>query len=208
MTAQTGHDSPLTSIGTPPRLLDSKGPSQLETPSERQLFAAVHHRMSAIAGRGASDLDDLVQIAAEQAFRSLPRFEGRSDLSTWLYSICYRVLLRQRRWYRRWGVSFSLEDLALEPSCSEETPAAALEARERARLLHAALSRLSNKYRAVVVLHDLEELAVRDISRIVEAGETTVRSRLRDGRKQLAKILHQAAAESAVYGGQHELTPT
>lgn len=164
--------------------------------------------MSAIAGRGASDLDDLVQSAAEQVFRSLPRFEGRSDLSTWLYSICYRVLLRQRRWYRRWGVSFSLEDLELEPSSAEPTPSAALEARERARVLHAALARLSNKYRAVVVLHDLEDVAVRDISRIVEAGEGTVRSRLRDGRKQLAKILHQAAADGTAYGGQHELTPT
>ena len=164
--------------------------------------------MSAIAGRGASDLDDLVQVAAEQVFRSLPRFEGRSDLSTWLYSICYRVLLRQRRWYSRWGVTFSLEDLELEPSCDEPTPSAALEARDRARLLHDGLSRLSDKYRAVVVLHDLEELAVREISGIVEAGEATVRSRLRDGRKQLARILHQTAAESAAYEGQHELTPS
>jgi len=162
--------------------------------------------MSAIAGRGASDLDDLVQVAAEQAFRSLPRFQGRSAVSTWIYSICYRVLLRQRRWYRRWGVSYSLEDLELEPGCDEATPSAALEAQERARLLHTALASLSDKYRAVVVLHDLEELAVREICRIVDAGEGTVRSRLRDGRKQLAKILQQTAAESAAFGGQHELS--
>ena len=183
-----------------------KAPTLVGALSERQLFEAVHRRMSAIAGRGASDLDDLVQVAAEQVFRSLSRFEGRSHLSTWIYAICYRVLLRQRRWYRRWGVSHSLEDLELEPSDDEATPSAALEAQERARLLHEALSSLSDKYRTVVVLHDLEELAVAEISRIVEAGEGTVRSRLRDGRKQLAKILQQTAAQSAGYGGQHELS--
>jgi RNA polymerase sigma-70 factor, ECF subfamily len=162
--------------------------------------------MRALAGSGASDVDDLVQLAAEQVFRSLDGFDGRSDLMTWVYAICYRVLLRHRRWYRRWQLHFTLQDEPPQLPSDAESPSAALEARERLRQLQAALARLSDKYRAVVVLHDLEELAVKDIARIVGAGELTVRSRLRDGRKQLQNLVRDAPTPD--YGGQHELTPS
>jgi RNA polymerase sigma-70 factor (ECF subfamily) len=176
--------------------------------SERQLFEAVHRRMCALAGRGASDLDDLVQLAAEQVFRSLPSFTGRSDLMTWVYAICYRVLMRNRRWHQRWRLRFSLDhEDEMRRASDDGAATTALEIRERARQLEAALTRLSDKYRTVVVLHDLEELPVKDIARIVDAGELTVRSRLRDGRKRLQKIL-QTDADLAPSGGQHELTPS
>jgi RNA polymerase sigma-70 factor, ECF subfamily len=176
--------------------------------SERQLFEAVHRRMCALAGNGASDLDDLVQVAAEQVFRGLGSFEGRSELTTWVYAVCYRVLLKNRRWYQRWRLRFSFEDESEFERASDDVDASvALEVRERAQRLRVALSRLSDKYRTVVVLHDLEELPVNEIARIVEAGELTVRSRLRDGRKQLQRILNEQAA-NASSRGHHELTPT
>jgi RNA polymerase sigma-70 factor (ECF subfamily) len=161
--------------------------------------------MCSLAGRGASDLEDLVQVAAEQVFRSYGTFQGRSDLKTWIFAICYRVLLRQRLWYRRWQLRFSPLDDAADMAADELSASAALEARERAFELRQALAQLSDKYRAVVVLHDLEELPVREIARIVDANELTVRSRLRDGRKQLHKLLHAATA-AGTYGGKHELT--
>ena len=52
----------------------------LPTPTERELFAMVYRRMTALAGPGAPDLDDLVQMAAEQVFQSLASFDGRSEL--------------------------------------------------------------------------------------------------------------------------------
>jgi RNA polymerase sigma-70 factor (ECF subfamily) len=77
----------------------------------------------------------------------------------------------------------------------------------RSRQLHLALARMSDKYRAVVVLHDLEELAVGEIALIVNSNELTVRSRLRDGRKQLAKLL-QAEGANHPLGAPHELNPS
>ena len=163
--------------------------------------------MRALAGPTAGDLDDLIQLAAEQTFRSLARFDGSCELSTWVYAVCYRVLLAHRRWFRRFKLRFTplgADDDAFDDA---PTPPELLEARARARVLHVALSRLSDKYRAVVVLHDLEELAVSEISRIVGAGELTVRSRLRDGRKQLAKLLRAASAHQPL-GVSHELNPS
>lgn len=161
--------------------------------------------MRALAGRSSADLDDLVQIAAEQVFRSVGSFDGRSDVSTWVYSICYRVLLRHRGWYRRWRERFVPAERDLDLPSDEPLPNALLEARERARHLQLALARLSDKYRAAVVLHDIEELDIRQVASIVGAGELTVRSRLRDGRKQLYKLL-QAEASNGPYGSKHELS--
>lgn len=163
--------------------------------------------MRALAGVAAPDLNDLVQIAAEQVFRSLSTFDGRSDLMTWVYAICYRVLLRERSWYRRWQLQLAL--FQQEPSASEgqALPSARLEAAERRRQLHLAIARMSDKYRVVIMLRDIEELEIQQIAEIVGANELTVRSRLRDGRKQLLKLLRADGSFDA-WGEQHELTQT
>ena len=54
---------------------------------------------------------------------------------------------------------------------------------------------MSDKYRAVIVLYYLDGLSTPEISRIVASNQLTVRSRLRDGRKQLLKLLGQDARQ-------------
>lgn len=171
--------------------------------TDRQLYEAVHMRMRSLAGARARDLDDLIQVAAIQTFRSIGRYDGSCALSTWIYAVCYRVLLSERRWYRRWTVRFSFSEDE-DGAADLPTPPELLEARQRSHELHRALARLSDKYRTVVVLFDLEELSVAEISSIVSANERTVRSRLRDGRKQLKKALYETA-EAARLGDPHEL---
>jgi RNA polymerase sigma-70 factor (ECF subfamily) len=193
---------------TPKSQTDQARTAEPRPLSERELFEAVFRHMRALAGSGASDLDDLVQLAAEQVFKKLPSFEGRSDVLTWVYAVCYRVLLKQRRWYRRWSVRFRLEQEgdASALVAAGALPGVELERRERARVLQAALSRLSERHRAVVVLHDLEELNIAEVALIVDCNELTARSRLRDGRKRLRALL--AADPAFTWGGRHELTPS
>lgn len=158
-----------------------------------EVLSLLYRQMHALTGR-AADLDDLVQTAAEQVFRSLSSFEGRSAPSTWTYRICYYTLLKQRRWHRRWLQRFSYsEDMANADVVDARDSGQLLEQRERARRLRAALERVSPKRRAVVILHDLEELEVEEIAAIVGANDRTVRSRLRDGRKRLAEELERDA---------------
>jgi RNA polymerase sigma-70 factor (ECF subfamily) len=156
------------------------------------MFRLVYRQMRALAGRS-RDLDDLVQTAAVEVIRSLPTFEGRSAPSTWTYRICYHTLLKRRRFYQRWLRRFAYaEDVGSEGMPVETSPDGGqlLEGRERIGRLRAALERVSPKRRAVVILHDLEELEIAEIAAIVGAKDATVRSRLRDGRKQLAAELH------------------
>jgi RNA polymerase sigma-70 factor (ECF subfamily) len=157
----------------------------------REVFELVCRQMHTLAGR-APDFDDLVQMAAEQVFRSLPSFEGRSAPATWTYRICYHTVLKQRRWYKRWLRRFVYAE---DPGVAEAVARVSgfepelVERRERARRLRAALEQVPAKRRVVVMLHDLDQLEIDEIAAIVGANPLTVRSRLRDGRRLLARVL-------------------
>jgi RNA polymerase sigma-70 factor (ECF subfamily) len=155
-----------------------------------EVFALVYRQIRKLAG--SRDIDELTQAAAEQAIRSLPRFAARSSLSTWTFRICYLTVRKHDRWYRRWLRRFALTADGELPDRAAELEAAAddhLVSGERAERLRAALSMLSPKRRAVVVLYDLEGCSVEEIATIVGAHPRAVRSRLRDGRKALAEAL-------------------
>ena len=160
----------------------------MNTVHDFELFELVYRRMRNLVPPSAPDFDDLVQAAATEVWRSLPSFEGRSEIGTWIYTVCYRVLSNHRRFWRRYNLRFSLgiEDVF---ASDRELPPELLDERGRVERVRALLGRLSDKYRAVVVLHDLEGFKVSEIAGIVGANERTVRSRLRDGRRQLRRLL-------------------
>jgi DNA-directed RNA polymerase specialized sigma24 family protein len=98
------------------------------------------------------------------------------------------VLLNHRRFWRRFRLRF---DIGVEDEPTSDIPHSfeLLDERQRAEMLREVLRRLSDKHRAVVVLHDLEGFDVDDIAGIVGANTLTVRSRLRDGRRRLRRLL-------------------
>jgi len=153
------------------------------------LLGLLYRQLRALAGPR-RDLDDLVQAAAERLLRALPHFRNDSKLSTFAYSVAYRTLLDHDRWYRRQARRwFHLEDRPfIEPMAEDDTEGAALAAR-RARVLYEALDRLPAEKRAVVVLYELEGFTASEVATITGASEGTVRSRLRDGKARLTRLL-------------------
>jgi RNA polymerase sigma factor (sigma-70 family) len=157
-----------------------------------QVFSLVYRQMSSLlATSDRAELDDLAQIAAEQAVRALPRFRGGSALGTWTYRICYSTLLKHQRFWGRWRRRFRLTHRGElpEPPAEQTTVPEALEAFERIERLRRAVAELPPKRRAAVVLHDLEGLELTEIAVIVGSGIATVKTRLRDGRRMLARVL-------------------
>ena len=167
------------------------GRAATETELSERLFLLVHRQMASLVAGSGRDLDDLVQIAAEQVLRSLPRYEGRAELSTWTYSVCYLTMLKHDRSRSRWLRRFRLAPSGELPDRADPSTSApdALERRERITRLRAAVAELPPKRRAVVVLCDLEGLSVPEVAAIVGAKVATVRSRLRDGRRLLGRRL-------------------
>jgi RNA polymerase sigma-70 factor, ECF subfamily len=161
----------------------------VEREREREIFALVYRQMRAITAARSREVDDLVQVALEKVLRGLPSYEGRAELSTWTYRICYLTFISHERWAARTFRRFVLGASVPEPADPLPSAVESLEQRERADRLRRALSLVSAKRRAVVVLHDLEGLGLDEISRVVGAKRNTVKSRLRDGHRELARVL-------------------
>lgn len=153
----------------------------------RHLVLTIHRQMRMLAGPH-PELEDLAQTTLEQVLQA--NFEGRSKPTTFTYSVCYRVWMKHLRWTYRFRARFKLSNEQDESSAPERGIAAtALEERERYERLYRALDQVAPKRRAVVLMHEIDGLRVEDIAKIVDAKPATVRTRLRDGRKQLRALL-------------------
>jgi RNA polymerase sigma-70 factor, ECF subfamily len=157
-------------------------------PSWPELERIVRAQVRSLVGPS-RDLEDLTQATLEQLVRSLPRFEGRSELTTFSYRIASHVVMNHWRSLRRFFRHFVLgHDEVPEPVADEGDPWSFLE-RQRAARLHHHLDRLPSEQRLAVVLADLEELPASQIAEIADCPEATIRSRLKRGRAELARRL-------------------
>jgi len=129
-----------------------------------------------------ADLMDMTQNVFVVVHRKLSGFEGRSDLTTWLFGICRRVAIDYRRSARiRREVPADARQIA-SLSGPEPAPAAPDKA-HLAALAEALLDRLPEKLRVVFVLFELDEMSGDDIATLLDIPVGTVRSRLRLARE-------------------------
>ena len=148
-----------------------------------------------------SDAEDLAQDSLLRALKSLPNFRGESSVSTWLYRITVntwknRVRAEKRRGFFRFvslDLFFGEDGSAEEKLPSNEPPLDQnLAAQEKKDAVRAALARMPEEARAVIVLRDLEERSYQDISQILGVPEGTVKSRLSRARLGLKDILKKS----------------
>jgi len=126
---------------------------------------------------GSSDTAaDLTQETYRKAWSSLGGFDGRSQLSTWLYRIAYTTFLNH---VRREPRTQSLDDDAA-PQMADRRPAAddVLSDEEEAKRLRAAVLALPADLQFTVTAHFWAELPVSEIARLEEITTVAVRKRL------------------------------
>jgi RNA polymerase sigma-70 factor (ECF subfamily) len=143
-------------------------------------------------GLGPGDAEEVAQEVFLRAWRGLARFEGRAQLSTWLYRIAFNEA--QRRLARGEpaspGQDRGDEDpLEAIPASPAERPDAQLAGREFEQMLERALAELPIELRAAVVLRDLEGLSTAEGARAAGVREAAFKSRLHRGRMQLRALL-------------------
>jgi RNA polymerase sigma-70 factor (ECF subfamily) len=134
--------------------------------------------------RDPHDAEDAVQDACLRAHRAFDRFRG-SDARAWFFTIVRNVCYSRLRQRRREPEEVAFED-DLHGSAHDSAEANALAWREvKSDLLRQALERLAPEYREVIVLHELEGLAYREIATVAEVPIGTVMSRLARARAKL-----------------------
>ena len=139
--------------------------------------------------RSEPEAEDVVQDAFVLAFSKLASFKGNSAFFTWLYRIAYNVAItRMRR--RRPTVSLHGKDESqLDFPDQGPAPDAKLRQNEEASVLNAALDRLSEEHRTILVLREMDDLDYDAISEILDLPIGTVRSRLHRARVRLWELL-------------------
>ena len=126
--------------------------------------------------------DDLVQDTLERAWTRIAQWRVGSDLRAWLFSIMHNLRVDQ---LRRPGLAIRAIDDADFAVPTRATQSDGLEVID----LEAALARLPEEQRAVLLLVALEELRYEDIAATLAIPVGTVMSRLSRGRERLRLIL-------------------
>ena len=138
------------------------------------------------------DAEDALQEAMLSAYRNLPRFEGRSQFSTWMTRIVINAALMRRR-SKRAHPALSLDDSSEDktpiaerfadghPSPEQLYASAELSARVRENL-----QTLSPLLRNAFKLRELEGLTADEAARALGVSRNTLKARLWRARQQLA----------------------
>jgi RNA polymerase sigma-70 factor (ECF subfamily) len=156
---------------------------------ERRVFAVAlrivrHHE----------DARDVTQEVFVTALRALKGFRGDAQLSTWFHRVAVNASLDLVRKRRRRDHS-NMDELAEHASPGPGPEAEAIES-VRAREVHRALGLIPPDQRALIVLHDLQELDYAECAEALEIPLGTVKSRLHRARLALARQLgHLREAE-------------
>jgi RNA polymerase sigma-70 factor (ECF subfamily) len=142
---------------------------------------------------------DLLQETFFQALRSLPDFRGESKLTTWLYSIARNVALARYREDKRRS---PLEQDALTRVAAQNDerrrpasghaswdPVEEAARSEGQALVQEALEELSDNYREIIELRDLEELSTKEVAEQLDLTRVNVRVRLHRARRKLEEAL-------------------
>jgi RNA polymerase sigma-70 factor (ECF subfamily) len=148
------------------------------------------HRFISALGIPVEEREDAAQDVFVAVYRSLARFRGEAQLSTWIYRIAARhaVRLGRRRRVREFLCTLAVR---------EPPPPPAADPSERASHLHLLdrmLSKLNPKKRTVFVLFEIEGLRVDEIARVVGCPENTVWSRLHHARAEMLKMARRSLA--------------
>jgi RNA polymerase sigma-70 factor (ECF subfamily) len=161
-----------------PRLLDS-------TARYSAHAKAVARWARRLAGPGL-DVEDLVQEIFMRVHQSLPSFRGEARVTTWLYGITHNVVSarrRRERLRRFFGVATDPPELASVPG--PETPLELIERSQSVRLVYAALDKMADKYRSLLILFEIEGLSGEEIAALTGLKTATVWVRLNRARSQL-----------------------
>ena len=176
---------------------------------ERSLFATLvkpYERRVYVTAlallRNDADVQDVAQDAILKAFANLRQFRGESKFSTWLIQItANEARMRQRKQHANLFepiTGLPDEEGAYTPrdfADWREIPSEALERSEIRALLAKAMASLTQKYREVFLLRDVEHMSIEETAEALSISIASVKTRLLRARLMLRDILAPALAD-------------
>lgn len=136
---------------------------------------------------------DIVQETFMKAYENFHRFQGKSQVFTYLYRITFNIWKNRIRYKNRHPI-FSLqhngpEEKAFDPPDPAPPPDKILETEEKSSLVKKCLESLDPAERLIIVMRDIEGKSYEEITRVLNCRLGTVKSRLARARGRLREIL-------------------
>jgi len=166
----------------------------------QDMYHAFHDKIHRHLARllGEHEAEDVTQEVFLKASRALHSFEGKSQISTWLFRIATNAAIDRLRSKSDRntiagddlsGAAEEEGDWAVEESASAEQ---AVIQKEMNSCIRDIVDTLPENYRVVLSLSELEEFSNREIAEITGASLETVKIRLHRARRALKKKLSLA----------------
>jgi RNA polymerase sigma-70 factor, ECF subfamily len=165
------------------------------------LIRATYADVYALCRRMLADPDEAADATQEvfvRVMRSVIGFRGDSAFGTWLHRVTVNVCLtalRRRSKARAVGMVAGGTPFALPGGddatlvASDASPSEAAETADLLARSEAALARLPEDARAVVVLRDIEGLSTREVAELLGVTETVVKVRLHRAHARLRTLV-------------------
>jgi RNA polymerase sigma factor (sigma-70 family) len=171
----------------------------------QEIVQQYHRRIYNICYRFSGSADDASDLAQEvfiKMYRTLGSFDtSRASFMTWVTTVTRNLLVDH---FRKGKYDRITDSLDAAPAAQEDgltlaeqledkgaSPEARVRSQETQRLVHEALKRLSPELREAVILRDLQDLDYKDIAKVLNVPEGTVKSRINRGRTELARLLQR-----------------
>ena len=136
--------------------------------------------------------EDLVQETFLGLLKGLSRFRGEASVRTMLFAIARNKMIdyvRSRAKHRFDPAVSSIDD-------SMPSPPSLLEIHDQHKLLVAALRQLPLETQCMLELHYWESMPIKEIARVLDIPENTVKTRMRRGRQELEVTMQRLARSS------------
>ncbi len=151
--------------------------------------------------RQGDDAADVLQDTFIKVYEKIHTFDGRSSFFTWLYRIATNLSLMKLRKDKR--TVLTVEDMETQFDRPNSTtiqewqalPLKNMLTEEFRKHLDEAVDSLPEIYRSVFVLRDLENLSIKESSKILGITETNVKVRLKRARMYLREKLAEYMSE-------------
>jgi len=159
------------------------------SPQERfmALYRPVHdnfERFCRARVYGEMEYTDLINETLLVAFQRMNTLRDESAFLSFLFSIAVKILANSSR--KRRTESLSFQDGERAP---RSAVAASAEQAMAVDELHGALAKLPKAQRESLILFEINGFSIKEIMEIQDAGESTVKQRLKRGREKLRKLL-------------------
>jgi len=172
----------------------------------QEIVQQYHRRIYNICYRFSGSAEDAADLAQEvfiKMYRTLNTFDTtRASFMTWVTTVTRNLLVDHFRKGKYDRITDSLdatpgnqeEGLTIAEQLQDRTagPESRMRSQETQKLVHEALRRLSPELREAVILRDLQDFDYKEIAKVLNVPEGTVKSRINRGRTELARLLQRS----------------